>query len=55
MCVLLRFFTLLLHPLKTMKPEGFAAFKRLPPGSIVKVRYRCGEASPVEARLVLAK
>ena len=43
------------HPLKTMKPEEFAAFKRLPPGSIVKVRYRRGEANPVEAKLVLVK
>jgi C-terminal processing protease CtpA/Prc len=43
------------HPLKTMKPEEFAAFKRLPPGSIVKVRYRRGESNPVETKLVLVK
>jgi hypothetical protein len=43
------------HPLKTMKPEEFAAFKRLPPGSAVKVRYRRGMEAPVEAVLVLVK
>ena len=43
------------HPLKTMTPEKFAAFKRLPPGTAVKVRYRRGEFSPVEASLVLVK
>lgn len=43
------------HLLKTMKPEEFAAFKRLPPGSVVKVRYRRGELSPVETNLVLVK
>jgi predicted aspartyl protease len=43
------------HPLKTMKPEQFAAFKRLPPGSAVKVRYRRGAEPPVEAVLVLVK
>jgi clan AA aspartic protease (TIGR02281 family) len=43
------------HPLKTMTPEVFAAFKRLPPGSLVKVRYRRGEADPVEVGLVLVK
>ena len=43
------------HPLETMKPEEFAAFKRLPPGSVVKVRYRRGGADPVEAKLVLVK
>jgi len=42
-------------PLKTMKPEEFAAFKRLPPGSIVKVRYRRGESNPVETKLQLVK
>ncbi|WP_395737042.1 aspartyl protease family protein [Prosthecobacter sp.] len=43
------------HPLKTMTPEKFAAFKRLPPGTAVKVRYRRGELSPMEATLVLMK
>ncbi len=43
------------HPLKTMKPEKFAAFKRRPPGSVVKVRYRRGEGSPVEAGLIMVK
>lgn len=43
------------HPLKSMKPEELAAFKRLPPGSLVKVSYSRGESSPVEAKLVLAK
>lgn len=43
------------RPLKTMKPEEFAAFKRLPPGSIVKVRYRRGESDPMETTLVLVK
>lgn len=43
------------HNLKTMKPEELAAFKRLPPGSMVKVRYRRGEASPMEAGLILVK
>jgi clan AA aspartic protease (TIGR02281 family) len=43
------------HLLKTMKPEEFAAFKRMPPGSVVKVRYRRGEASPIEASLVLVQ
>ena len=43
------------HPLKTMTPEVFAAFKRLPPGSLVKVRYRRREADPVEADLMLVK
>ena len=42
-------------PLKTMTPEEFAAIKRLPPGSVVKVRYRRGEVSPVEASLVLMR
>ena len=42
-------------PLKTMTPEEFAAFKRLPPGSVVKVRYRRSELSPVEVHLVLVK
>ncbi|MHB1081411.1 MAG: aspartyl protease family protein [Prosthecobacter sp.] len=43
------------NPLKTMTPEKFAALKRLPPGTAVKVRYRRGELSPVEASLVLVK
>ena len=43
------------NPLKTMTPEKFAAFKRLPPGTVVKVRYRRGTLSPVEASLVLVK
>lgn len=43
------------HPLKTMKPQEFAAFKRLPPGSIVKVRYRRGESNPMETKLLLVK
>ncbi|MCX6878767.1 MAG: aspartyl protease family protein [Verrucomicrobia bacterium] len=43
------------RPLKTMKPEELAAFKRLPPGSSVKVLYRRGEAKPVEVTLVLVK
>jgi clan AA aspartic protease (TIGR02281 family) len=43
------------HSLKTMKPEEFAAFKRLPPGSGVKVAYRRGEKNPVEVTLVLVK
>lgn len=43
------------QPLKTMTPEKFAALKRLPPGSVVKVRYRRGEFSPVEAQIVLVK
>ena len=43
------------HPLKTMKPDEFAAFKRLPPGSVVKVRYRRGKSRPAETRLVLVK
>lgn len=43
------------HPLKTMKPEEFAAFKLLPPGSVVKVRYRRGELNTVETTLVLVK
>ena len=43
------------HLLKTMKPEELAAFKRLPPGSIVKLRYRRGESNPVETNLVLVK
>jgi len=41
--------------LKTMKPTEFAAFKQLPPGTIVKVRYRRSEDKPVEAKLVLIK
>ena len=41
--------------LKTMKPDQFAVFKRLPPGAIVKVLYRRGENKPVEAKLVLIK
>lgn len=43
------------HPLKTMTPEEFAAFKRLPPGTAVKVRYRRGEFSPVDIHLVVVK
>lgn len=43
------------HALKSMKPEEFAAFKRLPPGSVVKVRYRRGESGPTETKLVLVK
>lgn len=43
------------HSLKTMTQEEFTAFKRLPPGSVVKVRYRRGELSPVEASLVLVQ
>lgn len=43
------------RPLKTMTPEQFAAFKQLPPGSHVKVRYRRGEAKPVETTLVVVK
>ncbi len=38
-----------------MKPEEFAAFKRLPPGTIVEVRYRRGESDPVETKLQLVK
>jgi clan AA aspartic protease (TIGR02281 family) len=43
------------HPLKTMTREEFAAIKRLPPGSAVKVRYRRGDLSPEETTLVLVK
>lgn len=43
------------HPLKTMKPEEFAAFKRMPPGSVVKVCYRRGELNSAETSLVLVK
>lgn len=43
------------HPLKTMKPEAFAAFERLPPGSFVKVRYSRGGSNPVETTLRLVK
>lgn len=43
------------RPLRTMKPTEFAAFKQLPPGASVKVRYRRGENKPVEAKLVLIK
>lgn len=43
------------HPLKTMKPEEFAAFKLLPPGSVVKVRYRRDALNTVETTLVLVK
>ncbi len=43
------------HALKTMTPEEFAAFKRLPPGSVVKVRYRRGQSDPVDVKLVLEK
>lgn len=42
-------------PLKSMTREEFAAFKRMPPGSVVRVSYRRGELSPVETRLVLVK
>ncbi len=42
-------------PLKTMKPAEFAAFKRLPPGTTVKIRYRRGAAEPAEVNLVLIK
>lgn len=43
------------HPLKTMTREEFIAFKRLPPGTAVKVRYLRGGLSPVETHLVLVK
>lgn len=43
------------HPLKTMTREEFIAFKRLPPGTPVKVRYRRGGLSPVETHLILVK
>jgi|GEM_PF-2473700 len=43
------------HPLKIMTPVEFAALKRLPPGSVVKLRYRRGELSPVEISLALEK
>jgi predicted metalloprotease with PDZ domain len=43
------------RPLRTMKPSEFTAFKQLPPGASVKVRYRRGENKPVEAKLVLIK
>lgn len=43
------------HSLKTMTREEFAAFKRLPPGTPVKVRYHRDGLSPVETHLVLVK
>ena len=43
------------HPLKTMTREEFAALKRQPPGTAVKVLYRRGELAPVETTLVLVK
>ncbi len=43
------------HALKTMTRDEFAAFRRLPPGTAVKVRYRRGELSPAETSLVLVK
>lgn len=43
------------NPLKTMAPEKFAALKRLPPGTAVKVRYRRGELTPVETHMVVVK
>ncbi|WP_395747092.1 aspartyl protease family protein [Prosthecobacter sp.] len=43
------------HPLRTMTPEDFAAIKRLPPGTAVKVRYRRGDLSPVETHIVVVK
>ncbi len=43
------------HPLKTMTREEFAALKRQPPGTPVKIRYRRGELSPEETTLVLVK
>jgi len=43
------------HSLRTMTREEFVAFKRLPPGTAVKVRYRRGGLSPVETHLVLVK
>jgi predicted aspartyl protease len=42
-------------PLKTMKPAEFAAFKRLPPGTTVKISYRRGAAEPAEVNVVLIK
>ncbi len=43
------------EPLRKMTPEKMAAFKQLPPGSAVKVRYRRGAAEPAEVALVLVK
>jgi C-terminal processing protease CtpA/Prc len=43
------------HPLKTMKPEEFAALKRLPPGTTITIRYRRTDAEPEEVKLVLIK
>jgi len=40
---------------RKMKPEEFAAFKRLPPGTAVNVRYLREGAKPQEASLVLEK
>jgi hypothetical protein len=42
-------------PLKTMKPDELAAFKRLPLGTTVKIRYRRGAAEPAEVNVVLIK
>jgi len=41
--------------LRKMKPEELAAFKRLPPGTTVNVRYLREGAKPQEASLVLEK
>lgn len=41
--------------LESMKPAEFAAFKQLPPGTILSVRYRRGEGTPVTATLELVK
>jgi hypothetical protein len=38
-----------------MKPDELAAFKRLPPGTTVKIRYRRGAAEPAEVNVVLIK
>jgi len=42
-------------PLKTMKQEEFEAFKKLPPGSKVKVIYSRGDERPTKVTLVLVK
>jgi C-terminal processing protease CtpA/Prc len=43
------------RPLKTMKMEDIIALKRLPPGTVLKVRYRRGESKPEETKMILEK
>ncbi len=43
------------RPLRTLTPKDMAALKSLPPGSIVPLLYRRGDAAPVEINLVMAK